>query len=286
MDISFDNVSYTYQPNTPLEHQALREVSFTIQSGSFVCIAGHTGSGKSTLVQLINGLLRPTEGKVKVGDFSLTSNKNHSVKDLRKNVGIVFQYPEHQLFEETVKEDILFGPRNFGVTVSDEQLHQVIEHVGLEPSILEKSPFEISGGQKRRVAIASVLVLEPKVLILDEPTAGLDPTGEQQIMKLFQRLHREKDMTIMMITHDMEHALNYANHMLVFEQGRLMLEGNPTNLFSNGDYLETIGLGLPEAIKLINEVKRLAGLNISYDRHSIEDIAVQLSNWAKAGGGQ
>ncbi|SEQ58765.1 energy-coupling factor transporter ATPase [Piscibacillus halophilus] len=286
MDISFDNVSYTYQPNTPLEHQALREVSFTIQSGSFVCIAGHTGSGKSTLVQLINGLLRPTEGKVKVGDFSLTSNKNHSVRDLRKNVGIVFQYPEHQLFEETVKEDILFGPRNFGVTVSDEQLHQVIEHVGLEPSILEKSPFEISGGQKRRVAIASVLVLEPKVLILDEPTAGLDPTGEQQIMKLFQRLHREKDMTIMMITHDMEHALNYANHMLVFEQGRLMLEGNPTNLFSNGDYLETIGLGLPEAIKLINEVKRLTGLNISYDRHSIEDIAVQLSNWAKAGGGQ
>src|SRR5690625_4782922 len=197
MDITFENVSYTYQPNTPFAHEALTDISFHIPSRTFVAIIGHTGSGKSTLIQHLNGLLIPTKGKVTVGHYELAKEKKlKEMKELRSKVGIVFQYPEHQLFEETVEKDIAFGPKNFGIderTIKD-RTAEVLPKVGLNPELLERSPFELSGGQMRRVAIAGVLATQPEVYVLDEPTAGLDPRGQKEIMNLFYQLHQTENV--------------------------------------------------------------------------------------------
>ncbi|MGP4072787.1 energy-coupling factor transporter ATPase [Piscibacillus sp. B03] len=280
MNITFKNVSYTYQPNTPLAHQALKNIDLNIKSGSFTCIAGKTGAGKSTLVQLINGLLKPTSGELQVGSITLGEGKNNSIKQLRQHVAMVFQYPEHQLFEETVKKDLLFGPRNFGLKVTDEQVEKVIHQVGLDTTVLEKSPFELSGGQKRRVAIACSLILKPFILILDEPTAGLDPVGQMEMMELFKTLH-EAGMTVIMITHHMEHALRHADQILIFDQGQLTLSGTPQDLFSNTEQIEGVGLAVPEVILFINEVNRQLGINLSYKGQTVEELAREVVNALK-----
>src|SRR5699024_6102613 len=196
MDISFENVSYTYQPNTPFAHQALKNLSFTIPKKSFTAIIGHTGSGKSTLIQHLNGLIRPTEGKVTIGPYILTKGKKETeMKQLRSEVGVVFQYPEHQLFEETIEKDIAFGPMNFGVSERNikERIKQMMPQVGLDDSLLASSTFELSGGQMRRVAIAGVLAIKPKIYVLDEATAGLDAKGQKVIMDMFAMIHEEEN---------------------------------------------------------------------------------------------
>ncbi len=250
MDIQFEKVSYTYQPKTPFQQKALYDIDLKIKDGSYTAIVGHTGSGKSTLLQHLNALVKPTEGMVRIGDrkiFPETNNKN--LKTIRKEVGIVFQFPEAQLFEETVAKDIAFGPKNFGV--SEEEAFQLAKEklalVGLDDSYLERSPFELSGGQMRRVAIAGVLALEPSVLVLDEPTAGLDPSGRKEMMAMFQRLHKEKKLTIVLVTHLMDDVADYADYVLVLEKGHVVKQGTPDVVFQDIDWLKEKQLGVPTA---------------------------------------
>src|SRR5690625_1433250 len=234
MDITFENVSYTYQPNTPFAHEALTDISFHIPSRTFVAIIGHTGSGKSTLIQHLNGLLIPTEGEVVVGDYTLSPEKKlKNMKELRSKVGIVFQYPEHQLFEETVEKDIAFGPENFGVPQKkiQKRMKEILPKVGLSVDFLSRSPFELSGGQMRRVAIAGVLATKPSVYVLDEPTAGLDPKGQKEIMDMFYNMHKEERVTTILVTHSMEDALNYADYLIILNKGKKYMEGLPADIF-------------------------------------------------------
>ncbi|RPF50017.1 energy-coupling factor transporter ATPase [Aquisalibacillus elongatus] len=276
MDISFNQVSFTYQKGTPFEHHALHNVSTSISSGTMTAVIGQTGSGKSTFIQHVNGLYYPTEGSVEVGDFTITQDGLKSIKKLRQQVGMVFQYPEHQLFEENVRQELLFGPRNFGLEVSDSRLNEIFNMVGLPNEVLEKSPFELSGGQKRRVAIASVLVLEPKVLILDEPTAGLDPAGKQQIMNLFKSLQVEKQMTVVWITHDMTEVLTYADNVIVFHEGKLMGPAAPKALFRNKELLAQTSLNKPSVLKFLDELKDQIGVSINYNDQSAIELADEI----------
>ncbi|EOH98275.1 cobalt import ATP-binding protein CbiO 2 [Enterococcus haemoperoxidus ATCC BAA-382] len=250
MDIRFEQVDFTYQPHTPFEQRALFDLNLTIENGSYTAIVGHTGSGKSTLLQHLNALVKPTKGTVTIGDRVIvpeTNNKN--LKPIRKKVGIVFQFPEAQLFEETVAKDIAFGPKNFGVSGEDAArlAAEMLELVGLDASHLERSPFELSGGQMRRVAIAGVLAMEPEVLVLDEPTAGLDPQGRKEMMEMFQRLHEERGMTIVLVTHLMDDVANYADHVIVLEQGQIVKAGTPQEVFQDIDWLKEKQLGVPTA---------------------------------------
>ncbi|MGX7150289.1 energy-coupling factor ABC transporter ATP-binding protein [Enterococcus ureasiticus] len=250
MDIRFEQVDFTYQPNTPFEQRALFDLNLTIENGSYTAIVGHTGSGKSTLLQHLNALVKPTKGTVTIGDRVIvpeTNNKN--LKPIRKKVGIVFQFPEAQLFEETVAKDIAFGPKNFGVSGEDAArlAAEMLDLVGLDASYLERSPFELSGGQMRRVAIAGVLAMEPEVLVLDEPTAGLDPQGRKEMMEMFQRLHEERGMTIVLVTHLMDDVANYADHVIVLEQGQIVKAGTPQEVFQDIDWLKEKQLGVPTA---------------------------------------
>ncbi|WP_429951015.1 energy-coupling factor transporter ATP-binding protein EcfA2 [Enterococcus sp. AZ170] len=250
MDIRFEQVDFTYQPNTPFEQRALFDLNLTIEDGSYTAIVGHTGSGKSTLLQHLNALVKPTKGTVTIGDRTIvpeTNNKN--LKPIRKKVGIVFQFPEAQLFEETVAKDIAFGPKNFGVAGEEAArlAAEMLDLVGLDASFLDRSPFELSGGQMRRVAIAGVLAMEPEVLVLDEPTAGLDPQGRKEMMEMFQRLHEERGMTIVLVTHLMDDVANYADHVLVLEKGRIVKAGAPQEVFQDIDWLKEKQLGVPTA---------------------------------------
>ncbi|ENH97809.1 ABC transporter ATP-binding protein [Gracilibacillus halophilus YIM-C55.5] len=256
MDISFNRVSYIYQQGTPFEHRALKDISFSLNKGEWLAIVGHTGSGKSTLLQHLNGLRQPTEGEVKVGDFHLSKkNRPKDMKQLRKHVGVVFQYPEHQLFEETVQKDLLFGPKNFGIDESEfeTRVHNALAAVGLHEDVLERSPFELSGGQKRRVAIAGVLVTDPQILVLDEPTAGLDPMGQKEIMDMFYHLHQTKGRTTVSVTHDMEMAFTYADRIIVLENGQKLIEGTPHELTQQETLLQQAKLDLPERISFVNK---------------------------------
>lgn len=260
MAITFKSVSYTYQPNTPFEFQALNEISTKIEDGSFTALIGHTGSGKSTFLQHLNALLKPTSGTVLIEDATIkheTSNKN--LKPLRKKVGIVFQFPEKQLFADTVKKDIAFGPENFGSTPEEagKLAKEMIELVGLPVSLLDRSPFELSGGQMRRVAIAGVLAMQPDVLVLDEPTAGLDPSGRQEIMHLFTSLQQSQHFTIVLVTHQMEYVANYANHVIVMEHGKIVKEGSPREVFADVEWLHDKQLDVPASTEFAFEmVKR------------------------------
>jgi energy-coupling factor transport system ATP-binding protein len=250
MDIHFEKVDFTYQPNTPFEQRALFDLNLTIKDGSYTAIVGHTGSGKSTLLQHLNALVKPTRGTVKIGDRVITpETDNKNLKPIRKKVGIVFQFPEAQLFEETVERDIAFGPQNFGVSEADakELARKMITMVGLEESYLQRSPFELSGGQMRRVAIAGVLAMEPEVLVLDEPTAGLDPQGRREMMAMFEQLHKEQGMTIVLVTHLMDDVANYADHVLVLEKGQVVKAGQPKEVFQDTDWLKEKQLGVPTA---------------------------------------
>ena len=258
MDIRFKQVGFAYQAGTPFEMRALHDVTFSVKDGSYVAIIGHTGSGKSTILQHLNALLKPTEGLVELGDKTIDSTTgNKDLKPLRKKVGIVFQFPEAQLFEETVEKDIAFGPKNFGVS-EEEALKiaaEVVKTVGLPEEVLKKSPFDLSGGQMRRVAIAGVLAMKPEVLVLDEPTAGLDPKGRLEMMEMFYKLNKEQKMTIVLVTHQMNDVSDYADHVIVIESGNVVKEGSPKEVFSDASWLLEKQLGVPTTLAFVEKLK-------------------------------
>ena len=260
MDIKLQQVSYAYAKGTPFEKYALHDVDLTIQHGTYQAIIGHTGSGKSTILQHFNGLLKPSSGTVQIGERSIVAGKKaKDLKDVRQKVGIVFQFPEHQLFEETVLKDIMFGPLNFGVSEkeAERRARELIELVGLREDVLAKSPFDLSGGQMRRVAIAGVLAIEPDVLVLDEPTAGLDPRGQKEIMELFYDLHNKKGLTTILVTHSMEQAARYADRIAIMHNGRCVLEGTPSDIFSDGERLAEYRLELPQIVQFQHKVEHM-----------------------------
>ena len=277
MGISLKNVYYTYQEGSPFEGRALSDVTLEIQDGSYTAIIGHTGSGKSTLLQLLNGLLRPTEGTIQFEDFVLD---NHSepkeMKYLRKKVGLVFQFPESQLFAETVLTDVAFGPQNFGVPKekAEEIAKEKLAIVGLEESIYDKSPFELSGGQMRRVAIAGILAIEPEILVLDEPTAGLDPAGRKELMALFETLHKN-GMTLVLVTHTMDDVANFADTVFALEAGKLVLNGSPREVFQQVDYLHKLQLGVPQVTNFALQLKQ-RGMDLERLPIKIEELKEML----------
>lgn len=252
MEILIEGLSYVCMPHTPFSRQALTDVNLRIPSGAFAAILGPTGSGKSTLIQLIGGLIRPTDGKIQVGPHVIDS-RSKSGSSLRKHVGVVFQYPEHQLFEETVVKDIAFGPKNQGLTQTeiDKRVRLAMQWVGLSPELAERSPFQLSGGQMRRVAIAGVLAMQPDVLVLDEPTAGLDSRGGRDLLETIYQLHRERGFTVILVTHDMDEAARYADFLYILSEGRCVLSGPPAQVFSQPGKLEEYKLDLPDISKLV-----------------------------------
>lgn len=254
--IKFDHVFYTYSPKSPFEHEALNDVTCEIKDKSFTCLVGKTGCGKSTLIQQLNGLLLPTKGKVIVDDFVISSNKKERTKKLnplRKHLGIVFQFSENQLFEETVEEDVAFGPTNFGVSKEDaiKIAHESLKRVGIPESYYKNSPFELSGGEKRRVSIAGILALKPDILVLDEPTAGLDPQGAKEMLSLFKELN-ESGTTIILVTHDMNIVFEYASDVLVLSEGKIVFSGKPSELFLSD--VECYSLETPLLAKVIQKL--------------------------------
>ncbi|MEN2769085.1 energy-coupling factor ABC transporter ATP-binding protein [Ornithinibacillus xuwenensis] len=284
MDITFNNVSYIYQANSPFSHKALENLSFHVPSGTFVAIIGHTGSGKSTLIQHLNGLLAPTKGEVQIGEYTINSEKKpENLKELRSKVGVVFQYPEHQLFEETVAKDIAFGPENFGVSKIEIQrrIKEIIPAVGLDEKLLERSPFDLSGGQMRRVAIAGVLALKPRVLVLDEPTAGLDPRGQQEMMDMFYDLHQKQKLTTVLVTHSMEDAVKYADHVIIMNKGTKYMEGNPKEVFTNPEALNQVQLDVPEMIQFLHAFETRFGASIPFTRQTVQELASEIRHVLK-----
>ncbi|BCP60795.1 energy-coupling factor transporter ATPase [Streptococcus suis] len=258
MGIHLQEVSYTYQAGTPFEGRALFGVDLEIVDGSYTALIGHTGSGKSTILQLLNGLNIPTSGSVIVDDMVInaTSDKK-GIKQVRKKVGLVFQFPESQVFDETVLKDVAFGPQNFGISQEEAEkiAREKLALVGISEELFERSPFELSGGQMRRVAIAGILAMEPNVLVLDEPTAGLDPAGRQELMDIFKQLHAN-GMTIVLVTHLMDDVANYADWVYVMEKGKLIRSGKPRDVFQEVEFLETIQLGVPKITKFAANLER------------------------------
>lgn len=288
MDIHFNEVDFIYQPNTPFEQRALFDVNLRVKDGSYTAIVGHTGSGKSTLLQHLNALVKPTKGTVIIGDRTITpETDNKNLKPIRKKVGIVFQFPEAQLFEETVAKDIAFGPKNFGVSEETAMrlAADMLKIVGLDQSYLDRSPFELSGGQMRRVAIAGVLAMEPEVLVLDEPTAGLDPQGRKEMMAMFQQLHEQQGMTIVLVTHLMDDVANYADQVIVLEKGTIVKSGSPKEVFQDINWLKEKQLGVPTAAAFAEKLKTRG---ISFDElpltaESLADVLVARTREAGAG---
>lgn len=253
MSIIFDHVSFAYSAGTPFEHQALDDVSFTIPEQQFTALVGQTGSGKSTAIKHLAALVKPTAGTVTIKDLTLKpDSKGKLLRDIRKHVGIVFQFPESQLFEETVLKDVMFGPKNYGASEEEaEQLaKQALQQVGIKEELFERAPFDLSGGQMRRVAIAGVLAMSPDILILDEPTAGLDPKGQHEMMTMFYDLYKEKNITVILVTHQMNDVAEYADHVVVMENKQAIREGNPREIFSDGEWLEAHHLNLPDTYRL------------------------------------
>ncbi len=277
MQIKVIDLSYKYLPKTPNEVEALHNISLEIPEGKITSIIGHTGSGKSTLIQTLNGLITPTSGEVHVGEYVITSKarKNKKIKKLRKSLAIVFQFPEYQLFEETVERDVAFGLRNYGLkeTEAIKEAHKALKEVGLDESFYKRSPFELSGGEKRRVAIAGIIALNPDILVLDEPTAGLDPVGSEIILNLVKKFNQE-GKTIILVTHDMNIVLNNSDHVIVLNDGRVSFEGTPSILF-NGDVSE-YSIEIP---KLFTFAKLLQskGLDIDITQiRTIDDLMSQI----------
>ena len=276
MAIKVSNVFYTYLPKSPTKTLALNDISLTIEEHSFVAFVGETGSGKSTLIQTFNALLCPTSGQVEVDDFVITSKakKNKRVKDLRKHLGLVFQFPEYQLFEETVEKDVAFGVKNFGADEKTalEKAHKAILSVGLDESYFKRSPFDLSGGEKRRVAIAGILAIEPDILVLDEPTAGLDPKGVSDLMSLVTKMHTE-GKTIIIVTHDMNVVMNYCEKVFVLKKGQLAFEGKPSQLFALDN--EDLSIEVPVLYELARKLKQ-KGMNLDIEKiHSVDDFIKQ-----------
>ena len=253
MAIEINHLEHVYNTDTPFEHKALHGIDLSIPEGKVTAIIGQTGSGKSTLVQHLNGLLIPSAGSLDICGFHIQPLlKIKDVKQLRKEVGLVFQFPEYQLFEETIEKDIAFGPKNFGETEenANELVRKILPMVGLDESYLQRSPFELSGGQKRRVAIAGILVLNPKVLVLDEPTAGLDPQGAKEMMSLFMELNRVQKKTILLVSHDMEHVMRYCDHVVVLDHGKVLQESDVKTFFEHPEWMMEVGINPPAIVRL------------------------------------
>jgi energy-coupling factor transport system ATP-binding protein len=285
MSIKIENLTHIYMKGSPFEKKALDDVSITINDGEFVALIGHTGSGKSTLIQHINGLLKPHSGNIIVNDINI-SNKGVKLSDIRKKVGLVFQYPEYQLFEETIEKDIAFGPKNLGLSDEeiDSRVKRAMKMVGLDyEAYKNKSPFDLSGGQKRRVAIAGVVAMEPNVLILDEPTAGLDPKGRDDILNQVKLLHREYKMTIILVSHSMEDVAKVADRILVMHKAKCILDGKPTDVFKEIDTLESVGLAVPQVTYLMRNLKE-KGFNISGDAFTIAQAKDEILNVLRGAG--
>ncbi len=258
MQVTLEHVTHTYQEGSPFQSTAIRDISMTIREGEFLALIGHTGSGKSTLAQHINGLLKPTEGRVLL-DGKDIHEKGCNKKEVRQKVGLVFQYPEHQLFEETVAKDVAFGPKNLGLDEAEikERVREALQKVGLDPDAMEgRSPFELSGGQMRRVAMAGVLAMRPHILVLDEPAAGLDPQSREEMLQLIYDLHRQ-GATVVMISHSMDDVARFATRAVVMEQGAIAMEGTPEEIFSHAEQLEKMGLDVPSVCKLSLRLKEL-----------------------------
>lgn len=276
MPIVFEAVSHCYDEDTQLKTKALDEVSFTVEDGEFIGLIGHTGSGKSTLVQHMNGLMSPSSGKIYV-DGKDIFEKGYNRKELRSHVGLVFQYPEHQLFEATVFEDVCFGPKNIGLDKKTAELraYEALKQVGIEDECFYQSPFDLSGGQKRRVAIAGVLAMKPRVLILDEPTAGLDPKGRDEILNLIKRLHDEEKITVILVSHSMDDVANYVDRIIAMHGGKIVFDDTPHEVFSHVSELEEIGLAVPQVTYIMHELNG-AGMNVDTTATTIEEAAAEI----------
>lgn len=277
MSIKIENLTHIYMPKSPFEKKALDNVNLVIEDGEFLALIGHTGSGKSTLIQHLNGLLEPSYGRILVDDVDIT-NKEVKLSDIRKKIGLVFQYPEYQLFEETIEKDIAFGPNNLGL--SQEEVHnrvkKAMEMVGLDyDKYKDISPFDLSGGQKRRVAIAGVIAMEPKVLILDEPTAGLDPKGRDDILEQIKILHEKYKMTIVLVSHSMEDVGKLAQRIVVMNKGKIELLGKPADIFKEVETLEQIGLAVPQVTYLMRALKE-RGFDVSDEIFTVEQGSKEL----------
>ena len=283
--IKAENVNYIYQQGMPFERQALYDVNIEIKDGSLVALIGHTGSGKSTLIQHFNALVKPTSGKIIINGIAVTAPKA-DLRLVRKTVGLVFQYPEHQLFEETVYKDIAFGPKNMGF--SDEEIDKRVREsaalVGLKEKHLTRSPFDLSGGQKRRVAIAGVLAMNPKVLILDEPTAGLDPKGRDEILATIKKLHEEnKEMIIIFVSHSMEDVAKTAERVIVMNDGHVEMQGTVAEVFAQAEHLQKIGLNVPQ-VTLLTDKLRLAGYDLPEHIYTVKYAADAIKKLIGGGG--
>lgn len=277
MIIKIENLNYIYNPGTPFEKMALKDINLNLSRGDFIGLIGHTGSGKSTLVQHLNGLIKPTSGKIIVDGIDITSS-NANLKEIRQKVGLVFQYPEHQLFEETIYKDIAFGPKNLGLGEKEieTRVKKAMELVGLDYySLKDRSPFELSGGQKRRVAIAGVLAMKPEVLVLDEPTAGLDPRGRDEVLGRIQGLYEEEGITIILVSHSMEDIARLVNRIVVMHKGEVALEGSSKEVFKQGEKLEQMGLGIPQITSFMRQYKR-KGNKVRDDIITVEEAKEEI----------
>ncbi|MPM68464.1 Energy-coupling factor transporter ATP-binding protein EcfA2 [bioreactor metagenome] len=275
MPIKIENLFYTYAPKTPFQYEALNGISLDIADHSYVAFIGSTGSGKTTIVQHLNALLTPSKGTIIVDDYTITNRNTKNIKKLRKHVGIVFQFPEYQLFDETVERDVAFGPKNFGLKEEDAitKAHEALISVGLDQSYFQRSPFELSGGEKRRVAIAGILAIEPDILVLDEPTAGLDPRGSVEIMNLVDKMH-QNGTTIILVTHDMDLVMKYAEKVFVVKDGRIISSGEPQNVF--GELDENSGIEVPKVFSLAQKLKS-RGVNLDICKiRNIDDLIQQI----------
>ena len=277
--IRVDNLTHTYGQDTPFCRSAVKGVSLDIMEGEFLGIIGHTGSGKSTLIQHLNGLLPPTGGKIYLEDRDIWADPK-KIRDVRFQVGLVFQYPEYQLFEETVYKDISFGPKNMGLSQQeiDRRVRDAAAFVGLDEGLLDKSPFELSGGQKRRVAIAGVIAMEPAVLILDEPTAGLDPVGVESILGNIRDYHRAKNATIILVSHSMEEVARSVDRLVVVSKGHIPFTGTPREVFAHGDELEAMGLGVPQVTRVFHRLRAM-GLDIDPSVYTIDQARAAVRDY-------
>lgn len=274
--IKLENVSYTYMPGGPFEKTAVHNIDVTIPDGQFIGLMGHTGSGKSTMIQLMNGLIKPTEGKIFVDGQELFA-KDVKMRDIRFKVGLVMQYPEYQLFEETVEKEIAYGPTNMGLSQEEvsTRVAYAADLVGIPKDMLERSPFELSGGQKRRVAIAGIVAMQPTTLILDEPTAGLDPKGRDEILFKIKDLQRRMNITVLLVSHSMEDIAQMVDRILVMNRGRLSMNGTPGEIFSRGDELTAMGLDLPQVTKICNDLIK-AGYPVKKGIYTVSEAVEEI----------
>lgn len=283
MSIKVDNISYVYMQGTPFEYKALDDVSLEINNGEFIGLIGHTGSGKSTLVQHLNGLLKPTSGKIYIDDMDITQ-KGVNLKAVRQKIGLVFQYPEHQLFEETIYKDVAFGPTNLELSKEDidKRVRMALSMVGIDyEESKDKSPFDLSGGQRRRVAIAGVLAMEPEVLILDEPTAGLDPNGRDSILQEIKLLHEKYGKTVILVSHSMEDIAKLVDRIIVMNKGKCVLSGSPREVFKQSDMLNEIGLGIPQITALVKQL-RSKGMDIRDDCLTVQEAKEEILKYLRS----